>query len=106
MQGNVVGRGSACGSVCRDNSMTTVKSDHLFEVPRTIAVCQYCGGKILAQCDSWAQGDDGQWLADHCSVDCETEPGEISGDEWRDWWANHSDMPYVYWLPVEIEVTE
>lgn len=82
--------------------MTTVAHDKLFDVPGEVAVCPYCGGKLFTQCNAWQESKDG-WIAESLDVDCETEP-DIDGTKWEDWFAAHSEMPYIYMLPVTIRV--
>lgn len=77
-----------------------IKTDEAIEVPPDVAVCPYCDTKLTASFTGWSEADDGSgWIADEVTLDCETEP-DMDSDEWEDWWASHSDMPYVYLLPV------
>lgn len=68
-----------------------------------MAVCPYCNAKLYASCEGWTENDEGEWMADTISVDCESEP-DIDSSEWREWFDFHSDMPYVYQLPVDSKI--
>ena len=82
---------------------TTLKTDASIDVPAGVAVCPYCKTPLHAQANGWIQRDDGTWQADTIDLDCETEP-DIDGPDWEDWFARHSDMPYVHMLPVQQKV--
>jgi len=83
---------------------TLIKTDAVLEMPKEVAVCPICKGKLYAQFDGWVEND-GEWQASSTSLDCENEP-DIDSDEWWDWHRGHYSMPYVDWLPVEIKVTK
>lgn len=83
--------------------MKLVPKHHIFKIPTSLAVCPYCNPKLYASCEAWTENDEGEWLADSITVDCETEP-DIDSDEWREWFDSHSDMPYVYQLPVNVKI--
>lgn len=90
--------------------LTTVASNFVFTVPSEVAVCPYCGDRLMAQCEQWGQDDDGTWVADGLHLDCVSEPDlddddEASLEKWNDWLDQHTYMPYVYWLPVDLKVT-
>lgn len=68
-------------------------------------LCPYCGGDLTYRCDGWVEDDNGQWMVDSMTSECSTEP-DIESDEWEDWFSNHSDMPYVYQLPVDMRVQD
>lgn len=85
------------------NMLKTVASDHIFEIPAEIAVCPYCDAKLYASCEAWTQIDNGSWIAEQLSIDCETEP-DIEAPRWDEWFTTHSEMPYVYQLPVDTKV--
>ncbi len=53
--------------------------------------CPYCGGKLTVSVNGWHKEADG-WAADDLQLDCEND------DEKNE---DHSDMPYMNWLPVE-----
>lgn len=79
-------------------SFTLVKSDHVFKINPGIIKCPYCGGNLVASVSAWTLQGDG-WIAETIEVECQSEP-DLDSDEWDDWLEGHSDMPYVYWLPV------
>lgn len=84
--------------------LTTVASDYRFDIPAEVAVCPYCGDRLVAQCEAWSQRDDGDWDASEMCIDCLSEP-DIDGDTWWDWhYSHHGHTPYVYWLPMTINV--
>jgi len=77
-------------------------------VPRPIAICPYCGGSLTVRANEWNDWEEAGndlWKAGGLEMDCETEP-DIDSPEWRYWERQHSDMPYVYWLPVEEHIKE
>lgn len=65
--------------------------------------CRYCGGDVTAWCEGWEQDDAGNWKADTVATQCSTEP-DIDSEEWEDWFASHSDLPYVYILPMHQQI--
>ena len=84
-------------------------STAVIHIPPEVRVCPYCGGKLVAQFSGWSQDDDGSWLADCVELECDTQPEldeDLEGgtDAWDEWVANHSVMPYVYWLPATMAV--
>ena len=82
-----------------------IDSDALIAIPPEIAVCPYCDTKLTAHSEAWTQEDDDSWIATDVQVDCETEP-DMESEEWEEWMKWHSDMPYVYMLPVVQTVTK
>jgi len=84
--------------------MITVESNALINVPSTIAICPYCNGKLSLTCHAWVQEDDRTWSADEIDMDCDTEPDNYRSPEYRIWLSIHTNMPYVYWMPVEERV--
>ncbi len=74
------------------------------QIPKQLAVCPYCGARVTAFFEGWSQNEDGAWSADIMHLDCEGEPAELESDAWEGWLQQHSDMPYVYMLPVEERV--
>lgn len=83
---------------------TIVPFDHHFEIPETIAVCPYCKQKMYAQVNGWTEAPfeaEGLWLADNIETTCESEPEDFESDEFSDYVDSHSEMPYVYKLPVD-----
>ena len=75
----------------------------MIEVPKRLGVCPYCGGVLQVTFTGWEQQADGKWLADELQVDCQTEPA-MESPEWDDWMKQHSEMPYVYQLPVDEKI--
>lgn len=82
-----------------------LKPDVVLEIPQEVAVCPICQAKLYATFDSWIEGKNGEWLARSTRLDCETEP-DIDSQEWEGWFDGHYSMPYVDWLPVDLEVTK
>lgn len=80
--------------------MQLLDPDKTLEIPPEIAVCPYCGTKLTANFTGWTQNDDGSWSADSMDLVCETGP-DIDSEDWDFWFESHSDLPYVYLLPVE-----
>lgn len=81
-----------------------LSGDVVVEIPSGVAVCPICKSRLYASFDNWVF-EDGEWLAQSTCLDCETEP-EIDSPEWWDWFRGHYSMPYVDWLPVDVEVTK
>jgi len=67
-------------------------------------LCPYCKGDLTYTANGWEQDDNGLWTADSFDMECSTEPDMEDEDEWDDWFNNHSEMPYVYQLPVDERV--
>lgn len=85
--------------------MKILEANEVIEVPEKIAVCPYCGNKLIAICDEWVECDDLTWQASSLSVDCLSEPEmEENIELWKEWFAIHSEMPYVYMLPIEQKI--
>lgn len=80
------------------------KASDAIEIPREVAVCPYCKAKLSVSPECWEQNTDGSWSLSCGHADCASEP-DIDGDEWDGWFAVHSQMPYVYQLPVDQKVT-
>lgn len=85
--------------------MIILDPDKPLAIPPEVAVCPYCDTKLTAQFDGWVQEDDGTWIADSMMLECETEP-DVYDDAYDDWLVTHTDMPYVYMLPVEERIKE
>lgn len=77
---------------------TLVKPDHVFKINPDVVKCPYCEGSLRVSVSAWTLEEDG-WVAETVDVECQSEP-ELGSDEWDDWLEEHSEMPYVYWLPV------
>lgn len=80
------------------HSFILVKPDRVFSLNPAVIKCPYCEGTLKASVSAWTLNGDG-WIAETVDVECQSEP-ELGSDEWDDWLESHSDMPYVYWLPV------
>lgn len=79
------------------------------DIPKDLMVCPYCGKRlVLEDIDQVSQEPDGSWVADSIILMCEDEPSfsEGSAAAWQRWHEAHSNMPYVYQLPVEQKVLE
>lgn len=83
--------------------MELLKTDAVLPVPPEVGKCPYCGGKVFVQFDQWSENDDLTWSASDLAVTCETEP-DIDSDEFEEWLESHSEMPYVYMLPLEMRL--
>lgn len=83
--------------------METIKTDATIKVPREVASCPYCKADLYVEMEEWEQDDDGTWYAVNPKGQCEREP-DIDSDDWEYWIEVHSDMPYVYQLPVDIRI--
>jgi hypothetical protein len=88
-----------------------IRSGATLDVPPEVRLCPYCGGKLAVSFSAWTQQNNGEWCADGVELDCTTEPelpeGVFEDDptsRWYEWLMQHSDMPYVYWLPATVEV--
>lgn len=89
--------------------MTTIETDTIIEVPTSVAVCPYCGAPLIARPEAWTQEDDGSWSASESGLECLSEPELDDSDPhsvelWEDWLAEHTVMPYVFMLPVDVKV--
>jgi hypothetical protein len=77
-----------------------VSSDLIINIPPEVAICPYCDTKLTAQFTGWTEADDGSgWMADEVDWDCESEP-DFDSEEYDDWLDQHTEMPYVYRLPI------
>lgn len=87
---------------------TLIEPQTVLDVPAEVAKCPYCGAELIASFSCWTQQDDGSWIASGVDVECKTEPAIVFGTpkakasqrDWDEWMAQHTYMPYVYWLPV------
>lgn len=84
-----------------------IDEDYRFEIPLEVAKCGYCGKRLFAHAYEWTQDDDNKelWTPTSFDFECETMP-DIGTAEWKDWFASHSDMPYVNEMPQEIKAEE
>lgn len=77
------------------------------DIPRNVAVCPYCQGSLVASVSGCIESDSGKWLADSIDLDCVTEPDiEADNGQWEAWITQHTYMPYVHWLPVDLKVQD
>lgn len=64
------------------------------DIPRSVAVCPYCQGDLSFEVEEW-----------DAATGVPTETGVmVSCTNERDPQINHFDMPYVYWLPMTMQV--
>jgi hypothetical protein len=84
--------------------MRLITNKTLF-LPQDVFPCPICGAQLYVDADTWEEADDGGWqLADGgCHLECTTEP-DLDDDDWEEWHKGHYSMPYVDWLPLELEV--
>jgi hypothetical protein len=81
--------------------MTALPTSHPYpyvnahiDIPPDVALCPYCGGKLIAYVNGWEEPDEGDiWDVIEIDLQCEHEDIDNPND--------HTYMPYVYWLPVE-----
>lgn len=66
-------------------------------IPPEVALCPYCEGKLTAQANGWQEPDEGE-IWDVTEIDLQCEHQDIDDPD------DHTYMPYVYWLPVEVKV--
>lgn len=86
-------------------------TDTVLAIPPEVRVCPYCGGNLWARFEEFGQCDDGTWQAEGVTLECDSEPDlddedEKSVEAWNDFLSRHSEMPYVYWLPAAVAVSE
>jgi hypothetical protein len=84
--------------------MKIVETDTLIHIPGVIAKCPYCGDFLTSQSQAWAKNRKGNWIATEIEMECVSAPGDEEFDDylkWEAWCAQHTYMPYVYWVPVE-----
>lgn len=91
------------------------QSSLYLSVPREIAVCPYCQSSLYLWVDEW-DAETGQPTPAGAHIDCdarddaEGELFDIGFDDsatamgLRVKLRRHEYMPYVYWLPVEVQV--
>lgn len=84
--------------------MMLIAPSTIINIPRDVAVCPYCEAALSVSCDTWEEMNDGTWQAEHIECLCHNEPEEMDSKEWDEWLSVHSDMPYVYQLPVDLRV--
>jgi hypothetical protein len=85
-----------------------VWSYQVLEVGKTFlkkGMCPYCGGDLEVFGTGWELDETGLWVLVLLEADCSDEPDtEIDHVAWLRWLVEHSHEPYVYQLPVEIEI--
>jgi len=84
--------------------ITITDKDLPISVPTEIALCPYCNTPLTrVEIMGCVLQADGSWLVDQISLECETTP-DIDSDTWPAWYEAHSQMPYVYMMPVTKQV--
>lgn len=83
------------------NTLVVVPEDKEFKFKQ---LCPYCKGDLTYTCNGWEQDDGDMWAADTFDCSCSNEPEDMESDEWEEWLNTHSEMTYVYQLPVDEEV--
>ena len=79
----------------------------VLDVPPEVATCPYCGARMTVSFSAWIEEDDMLFAASEIVADCVEQPEIGPGtplDEWHEWEKAHSDMPYVYWLPISMKI--
>lgn len=69
-------------------------------------LCPYCKGDLTYTANGWEQDNEGLWKADCFDMECSNEPSDVLSEELNEWLRQHSDLPYVYQLPVDERVKE
>jgi hypothetical protein len=86
------------------SAVQQISPNTVLQVPPAIAVCPYCQTALTVSIEACTQEADG-WVATEIQVDCETEPDlETDQEAWHAWMEHHTQMPYVYLLPVHQRV--
>lgn len=80
-----------------------ISADQIISIRSDIAVCPYCKAPVYVTAIESLVEDEHGWKAEGIELQCGSEP-EIDNPEWDDWLEQHSYMPYVYQLPVELKV--
>lgn len=88
--------------------MQIIETNAVLDVPASVATCPYCGQALKVSFDHWVQQEDGSWAIEHAALDCVAEPDldDEAASDYDNWLAEHTYMPYVYWLPVDVLVTK
>lgn len=83
-------------------------------------LCPYCGANMTYTATGWDQDTETKyprklkkqlkkkynwplWIATSFDHDCHSMP-DFESEEWDDWMNQHSYMPYVNQLPVDLKV--
>lgn len=83
-----------------------IACEAVIEIPRDVATCPKCDATLYAHFEEWEKDDSSlYWDCMFAKLECETEP-DISSRKWDEWFRWHYDMPYVYWMPLEIRLTK
>ena len=78
--------------------MKTITTNTKIPVPVDVATCPACDGKLtVEEVDSLVEQDDGKYMAESVFPSCEND------EDYRLHEYTY-DMPYVYWLPVVLEI--
>lgn len=73
----------------------------IIDIPPDVAKCPYCDAALyIGEIDEWSEDEKGNITPDHIGIECVTEPS-LRSKKWEEWFRQHSDMPYVYWMPME-----
>lgn len=87
----------------QDESVKFFDRDHYPEIPAEVAICPKCeAGLIIEDIDEW-ESETGRVTEGGLHIACSKAP-DIGSRNWEDWFSWHYDMPYVYWLPVDVTV--
>lgn len=81
---------------------SVVKQNHVFTFKK---LCPYCDQNLSYEADAWEQDGQGLWMATNFDCRCHSEP-DIDSEDWDEWMRVHTDMPYVFQLPVDEKVKE
>jgi hypothetical protein len=84
--------------------MKILDPEDTLDVPADIAKCPYCDATLTVRVTGSCEEADGSWMPDEIELECTTIPA-IDSEEWDGWLDEHTEMPYVYWLPVDHLVT-
>lgn len=63
--------------------------------------CPICNAKVVLTAVTEWESETGKAVT--VEYECETEPN-IDSKEWRGWHRGHYRMPYVDWLPWELQM--
>jgi hypothetical protein len=76
------------------------------EIPVSVAVCPDCQTKLTIHPTGWTEAGDGNGMVcDTFDSVCQHEP-DIDEGGYDEFWESHPsyEMPYVYWLPVDMKI--
>jgi len=86
-------------------ALQTISADQIISIRSDIAVCPYCNAPVYVTAIEGMVEDEHGWKADYIDLQCGSEP-EMDDPEWDGWLDQHTYMPYVYQLPVELKIIE